>query len=385
MANNHSNPPLIAHVIFRLGTGGLENGLVNLINNLPEHKYRHAVICMTDYTQFRERIARKDVDIFCLNKKAGKDFPVYFRLWTLLMKIKPDILHTRNLSALEAQLPGYLAGIKCRIHGEHGRDVEDIDGTNIKHTLLRRFFRLFIQLYVPMSKDLETWLINQIKVNPAKISQIYNGVDVDKFKPLLSKPLNLLPENFQNQGLIIIGTVGRQEQIKDPVTLLQAYILWVKQHPQKAINTRLVMVGDGRLHALLHDMAQEAGISQQVWFAGDRSDVARLMQTFDIFVLPSMNEGISNTILEAMATGLPVIATRVGGNPELVSDRQSGYWVERQNPQAMAEAIDFYVDHPDVMRKHGEFSRTLAEERFSLQRMLEDYMRAYDQVLLTHG
>jgi glycosyltransferase involved in cell wall biosynthesis len=109
------------------------------------------------------------------------------------------------------------------------------------------------------------------------------------------------------------------------------------------------------------------------------------MQTFDIFVLPSISEGISNTILEAMASGLPVIATRVGGNSELVIDQQSGYLVDSQNPQAIADAIDHYVEHPETMRQHGEFGRQVCEQRFSLQRMLKDYMSVYDQVLNTHG
>jgi sugar transferase (PEP-CTERM/EpsH1 system associated) len=385
MQSTTARPPLIAHVIFRLGTGGLENGLVNLINNLPKEKYRHAIICMTDYTHFRDRIHRDDVDIYCLNKKEGKDLLVYYRLWKLLSKLKPDVIHTRNLSALEAQLPAYLAGIKRRIHGEHGRDVEDLDGTNFKHTQLRRFFRLFVHRYVPMSRDLETWLIRQIKVAPKKVTQIYNGVDMAKFAPTQNKPSSLLPANFQENDLIIIGTVGRQAPVKDPVTLLQAFILWAKAKPKLAEKTRLVMVGNGSLHQLLQQQAQESGLAHLIWLAGDRSDVAQLMQAFDIFVLPSISEGISNTILEAMASGLPVIATRVGGNPELVVDQQSGFLVDRQNPQALADAINHYVEHPGTIRQHGEFGRQVCEQRFSLQRMLSDYMSVYDQVLNNHG
>jgi len=374
-------PPLIAHVIFRLGTGGLENGLVNLLNNLPVDKYRHVVICMTDYTDFRDRLKRNDVEVYCLHKKEGKDFHVYVRLWRLLSQIKPDVLHTRNLSALEAQLPGYLVGIKCRIHGEHGRDIEDLDGNNFKHGLLRKFFRLLVQRYLPMSQDLEAWLKQTIGVTPNKISQIYNGVDMAKFQPVWPKPLELLPENFRNAELLRIGTVGRQAKVKNPITLLEAFIHLVKTYPETGVNARLILVGNGVLHQQLHDMAVQAGVENLVWLPGDRSDVAQLMQTFDIFVLPSLNEGISNTILEAMASGLPVIASRVGGNPELVVDRQSGLLVESQNPEALAEAIKYYLDHPDIAKQHGEFGRNLCQTRFSLQRMLQDYITVYDQVI----
>ena len=187
-----THKPLIAHVLFRLSTGGLENGLVNLINKLPNDKYRHAVICMTDYTDFRNRINNDTVQVYCLNKKPGQDLAVYVRLWRLLRHIKPDVLHTRNLSALEAQLPGLLAGVKCRIHGEHGRDIDDVDGTNWRYVMLRRLFRPLVQRYMPMSKDLEDWLIKQIKVPITKISQVYNGVDINRFNENDAKPLSLL-------------------------------------------------------------------------------------------------------------------------------------------------------------------------------------------------
>ena len=170
MTNLPQHKPLIAHVLFRLGTGGLENGVVNLINTMPTEKFRHAVICMTDYTHFRDRITNNDVQVYCLHKKPGQDFAVYVRLWKLLRKIKPDILHTRNLSALEAQLPAFFAGIKHRIHGEHGRDIDDVEGTNKRYVLLRQLFRPLIARYIPMSKDLESWLIKQIKVPARKIS-----------------------------------------------------------------------------------------------------------------------------------------------------------------------------------------------------------------------
>ena len=375
---NNNKKPLIAHVLFRLGTGGLENGVVNLINTTPDEKYRHVVICMTDYTDFRNRIKKDDVQVYCLNKKPGKDFAVYFRLWKLLREIKPDILHTRNLSALEAQLSGLLAGIKCRIHGEHGRDIDDVDGTNPRYVLLRRLFRPVIQRYIPMSKDLDTWLVKQIKVPKKKITQIYNGVDLSRFKISNDKPLNLLPPDFRSSDLMLIGTVGRLDPVKDQITLIQAFIHLVKTYPAVCNQIRLVIVGDGSLLPKLRELITEAGVDGLIWFAGERNDVAEIMQTMDLFVLPSINEGISNTILEAMATALPVIATDVGGNPELVINNQTGYLVPRQDPIAMAEVFKHYLDNPDLIAVHGKAGRARCESTFSLDRMIVDYMNVYD-------
>lgn len=377
----NNKKPLIAHVLFRLGTGGLENGVVNLINTMPDEKYRHVVICMTDYTDFRNRIKKDGVQVYCLNKKPGKDFAVYFRLWKLLREIQPDILHTRNLSALEAQLPGLLAGIKYRVHGEHGRDIDDVDGTNPRYVLLRRLFRPVIQRYIPMSKDLETWLVKQIKVPAKKISQLYSGVELSRFKISGDKPVNLLPPDFRSPGLILIGTVGRLDPVKDQITLVLAFIHLVKTHPAVRNKVRLVLVGAGLLQPKLRELSLEAGIDDLVWFAGERNDVADIMQTLDLFVLPSINEGISNTILEAMATALPVIATDVGGNPELVINNQTGYLVPKQDPVAMAQIFKHYLDKPDLLVCHGKAGRTRCESTFSLDRMVSDYMDVYDRLL----
>lgn len=377
----NNKKPLIAHVLFRLGTGGLENGVVNLINSMPDDKYRHAVICMTDYTDFRDRIKKDDVQVYCLNKKPGKDFAVYFRLWKLFRKIKPDILHTRNLSALEAQLPGLLAGIKHRIHGEHGRDIDDVDGTNPRYVLLRRLFQPIVQRYIPMSKDLETWLIKQIKVPANKITQIYNGVDISRFKLSDNKPVDLLPPNFRSPELMLIGTVGRLDPVKDQITLVQAFIHLVNTNPIVKNKVRLVLIGAGLLMPKLRELSLEADVDDLIWFAGERNDVADIMQALNLFVLPSINEGISNTILEAMATELPVIATDVGGNPELVIHNQTGYLVPKQNPTAMAEAFKYYLDNPDLLIGHGKAGRARCESTFSLNRMITDYMNVYDDLL----
>ncbi|MEQ1622216.1 MAG: TIGR03088 family PEP-CTERM/XrtA system glycosyltransferase [Methylococcales bacterium] len=376
-----ADTPLIAHVLFRLGTGGLENGVVNLINHLPADKYRHAVICMTDYTSFRERITRDDVDVYCLHKKPGKDLAVYLRLWRLLRKIKPDILHTRNLSALEAQLPGFLAGIKHRIHGEHGRDLDDVDGTNPRYVLLRKLFRPLVQRYIPMSKDLESWLRQQIQVPSYKISQLYNGVDLNRFKLSAEPPLELLPLEFRSPELTIIGTVGRQDPVKDQITLVEAFIHLVSTYPEVKDKVRLVLVGTGVLQEKLRTMVDAKDLNDSVWFAGERSDVAEIMRTLDIFVLPSINEGISNTILEAMATALPVIATDVGGNPELVINNETGLLIAKQNPVAMSQAIKYYLDHPELLTAHGNAARRRCESVFSLNRMLADYAQVYDQIM----
>jgi sugar transferase (PEP-CTERM/EpsH1 system associated) len=177
-------PPLVAHIIHRLDFGGLENGLVNLINAMPVERYRHAIVCLTDYSRFRERVRRPDVAVYALHKRPGKDFGLYGRLWRLLRRVRPDIVHTRNLAAVDCLVPAALAGVPHRVHGEHGRDVVDLDGRNWKYVWLRRLTRPLVDRYIPLSEDLEAWLHERIGVPPQRLRRIYNGVDSRRFHPV---------------------------------------------------------------------------------------------------------------------------------------------------------------------------------------------------------
>src|SRR5690242_17573044 len=116
-------PQLIAHVINRLDVGGLENGLVNLVNRMPADRYRHAIVCMTDYTDFRRRVQREDVEVHAIGKRPGKDLGAYGRLWRLMKSLRPSVIHTRNLGTVDAQWVAFCAGVPRRVHGEHGWDA----------------------------------------------------------------------------------------------------------------------------------------------------------------------------------------------------------------------------------------------------------------------
>ena len=136
--------PLVVHIIHRLAIGGLENGLVNLINHMPAERYRHAIVCMTQSTDFRLRIKSNAVAVHELHKQPGHDFGLYFRLWRLLRTLRPAVVHTRNIGTLECQCIALLAGVPARVHGEHGRDMNDIDGRNATYLRLRKIFRPLI-------------------------------------------------------------------------------------------------------------------------------------------------------------------------------------------------------------------------------------------------
>ncbi len=369
--------PLIAHVIYRLAVGGLENGLVNLINRTPQ--YRHAIVCMTDYTDFSRRIEHDAVSLHALHKREGHDLAVYWRLWRLLRALRPDILHTRNMSALEAQLPGWLAGVRGRMHGEHGRDVHDLDGSNRRYQRLRRLLRPLVQRYIPLSQDLERYLLERIDVPADKIAQIYNGVDTERFYPAAAR--ESLPWNGVTSDSVVFGTVGRMQAVKDQMTLVRAFIETSRCAPELRPRLRLVMIGDGPLRAEAEALLEAESARDLAWVPGERDDVPDLMRGMDVFVLPSKAEGISNTILEAMACGLPVVATRVGGNAELVEEGVTGYLVEAEQVSAMKEAMLRYAQDESLRREHGQAARTRVERQFSMSAMVGRYVSEYEDIL----
>ncbi len=373
---------VIAHVIYHFGMGGLENGLVNLINRLPEDKYRHVVICMTGHDHFKERL-NKPVDIYDMHKKPGKDLMVYIRLWKALRKIKPDIVHTRNLSALEAQLPALLAGVPIRIHGEHGRDVHDLDGNNKRYQQIRKLFSYIVDRYIPLSQDLKTYLTDKVGIKAHKITTICNGVDINKFQVYQKNNTDIAdaPEGFFNKGTIVIGTVGRLEQVKDQMNLLDAFILLLKQLEVQDKDIKLLLVGDGSQKTKLEQKIKTQQLQKKVWLAGARDEVPELMNSMSIFVLPSLAEGISNTILEAMACGLPVIATGVGGNSELVNHAQTGWIVPRSDPQAIKEKCLQYIQSSDMLELHSQMARQTIEEKFSINTMVNNYNSVYTTLI----
>jgi len=288
------------------------------------------------------------------------------------------VVHSRNLAALEVTIPAWLAGVPARIHGEHGRDVSDLDGSSRKYQLVRRLYRPFVSQYVALSQDLAGYLQHKVGVPSSSISQIYNGVDATKFSP--AQPRSQITGcPFGEPHHRLFGTVGRMQTVKDQLTLAKAFVEVLSVHPALRDSLRLVMIGDGPLRAQAMTVLEAGGVAELSWLPGERSDVADILRGLDCFVLPSLAEGVSNTILEAMASGLPVIATRVGGNAELMIEGESGLLVPSADVPAMAQAILHYAQHPELAHRAGEVGRAEVERRFSLDAMVATYQRLYDR------
>lgn len=374
-------PPLILHVIHHLYMGGMENGLVNLINNMPVANYRHAIACIEDYSDFRDRITRADVEVIALRRSKVGIWKLRREIFRLCRRLSPAIVHTRNMSGLDALLPARLAGIAHCVHSEHGWDVDNLDGGNWKPALLRRMHTPLVGHYITVSQDLQRYLVKQIGIRPSRITQIYNGVDTQRFHPAADAARGWLPAAFRNEHLVLIGTVGRIQAVKDQATLLKAFTMLLAQRPDLRQTTRLVIAGNGPLLDELKALAVSLKIDDVTWFPGALNNVPEVLRALDVYVLPSLNEGISNTILEAMASGLPVIATAVGGNVELVDDGVCGRLFEPRDADTLSRLLLEYAIDTPLRKAHSLAARKHAEARFSLASMLARYQQTYDEVL----
>ncbi|MCQ1549918.1 MAG: TIGR03088 family PEP-CTERM/XrtA system glycosyltransferase [Candidatus Accumulibacter phosphatis] len=371
--------PLILHVIHHLHTGGLENGLVNLINHLPESSYRHSVACVEDYSDFRLRVTRSDTQVIALQRSRIGVWRLRQRLFRLCRQLQPTIVHSRNQSGLDALLPARLAGVPHCIHGEHGWDVDDLNGERVKPALLRRMHSPLVDRYITVSRDLRNYLVQRVRISSRRITQIINGVDTVRFCPPITRSQQFLPEGFAGPNAMIIGTVGRLQAVKDQETLLRAFAQLVRSGGEVESRARLVIVGEGPLRDTLCSLADTLGVSARTWFPGNISNVAEILHTFDLFVLPSLAEGISNTLLEAMASGLPLIATATGGNLELVTEGVNGRLFMPGDIDALTRLLSQYLGEPSMLRTHGGNAREMAVRRFSLPVMLASYQAVYEE------
>ena len=359
----------VIHVLHSLAIGGTENGVVNLVQALSG-EFRHTLIAMTDGGPLAARLPA-GVAVQMLGKRPGNDVGALLRLAALLRRLAPGIVHSRNWGALDAVPAARLARVPVVIHGEHGREASDPHGLNPKRRRLRRVLGPLVDRFVAVSDDLRRWLVNGVGLAAPKVVTIHNGVDTGRFsgdgreagRAALGAP----------PGAVVVGTVGRLDPVKDQAGLLEAFAQAHPGHP----GAWLVVVGEGPCRTELMALAATLGIGPRVRFLGERTDVPLLLKGMDLFVLPSIAEGISNTILEAMATGLPVIATRVGGNPELVEDGITGALVPAQDRAALAGVLAAYLRDSGRRAAHGAAGRRRATGHFDLGRMATDYRQLY--------
>jgi len=270
--------------------------------------------------------------------------------------------------------------VPVRINGTHGRDASDPDGRNKKHNLLRRMMIPFYDCCYSNSADMMEWNRTVIGVPDSKNRLLPNGIDIAKYKPGTIDPMAL--SGFPS-GCFVIGTVGRVQDVKNHLGLIDAFLTLLKMFPDKRDQLRLAIVGDGPLMPALKEKISSAGIADLVWLPGARTDVAQILKMFSVFVLSSIAEGTPGSALEAMATALPVVGTRVGGIPEVIDENVTGTVVPPRDARMLAQAIARYVEEPGLAAQHGAAGLERVKKKYSMDAMLGGYLEMYDSLCST--
>jgi sugar transferase (PEP-CTERM/EpsH1 system associated) len=360
--------PRVVQVIPTLRTGGLENVVVRLVTHF-ESILSQGVVTPAKTGPLASRFPA-GVSIVAMGDRHRPDRFNALRMARVFRALRPDIVHTRNWTCIDAILGARLAGVPHVIHGEHGREAADPTGANRLRRRVRRALAPLVSQFVTVSRDLNRWLVEDVRVPARKVRTIYNGVDTDRFAPGDREAARRALDIPSGWG--VVGTVGRLDPVKDQAGLIRAFAVASAQRPSV-----LLIVGDGPLRAELDALGRGLGLDDRLRLLGDRQDVAQILRALDCFVLPSVGEGISNAILEAMATALPVVATRVGGNVELVEDGETGLLVEVGQPEGLVRALECYLGDSGIARKHGAAARVRVEREFGLARMLTGYGDLY--------
>ncbi len=370
----------IVHVVYSFAVGGLENVIVQLINRLPADRFEHVVLSLTTISDFKHRITQPGVRFIELHKPPGHGVALYPRIYRLLREIRPDVVHSCNLAALEIAPLSWLARVPLRIHAEHGWDAHDPKGQNPRYQSLRKLYKPFVSHYVAVSKDLDEYLAHAIGVPARRRSLIANGVDTQTFAPPPYGTAQAVPGcPFVPGKHWMIGTVGRLQTVKNQPLLARAFVRLIQQHPEAVERLRLVVVGEGPLRSEVEATLARAGLQHLAWLAGERTDVSAILPMLNCFVLPSQTEGSSCTLLEAMSCGLPVVATAVGGTPDLITSGQTGELVLPNDVALMEQAIWRYACKSELALNHGRAARQKALKNFEMNAMTQQYQALFER------
>jgi L-malate glycosyltransferase len=371
MMTSLTEPVRVMHLVYSLRPGGMEFGVVKLVNGLDRRRVKSS-ICSTKPATILKQLVAADVAQFELNRRDGNDPNLVLQLYRLFRREQPDIVHTHAWGTLiEGLVAARLARVPIVIHGEHGTLQLKRHQRWMQRAAWSRVDRV-----LSVSTRLAERMAAETSFTPERITTIRNGVDLGRFTSVDRLAAR------QSVGIatnaVVIGTVGRLVPVKDQASLLQAAAIL----RQRGLSPTVVLAGDGPLREQLLQQAESLGLAQSVRFLGHRADVETVLAALDVFVLSSVSEGLSNTILEAMAARLPVVATRVGGADELVLDGTSGLLVPSKSPQQLADALEQLLRDPVRRRAMGDAGRARVESSFDLNGMILQYEALYLNLVL---
>lgn len=368
--------PRILHVVDNLGAGGLQKNLLTLIEQTSE-RFSHSICCVRNRGGLVERFEAASAAVVDLDKAFGTDWSIPWRIAQHCRRIRPDIVHTRNWGAIDGVVGARMARVPVVIHSEHGWDTTNAPA--------RRRWVLWalstgIDAVVAVSDHLRRWLSEDVGIAPGKLRLVRNGVDTNRFRPREDRDRLRRERGYQREDRVV-AAVGRLDPVKNYPVLVAAF----EEVARLDAQARLLVVGTGPQRDSIEREIERRHLGSIVRFAGYCDDVEDWLAMADVFVHPSLSEGMTNAALEAMASGLPIVATRVGGLQEMVVDGVTGRLVSGGDVAALAAAMTSYCADAVARGKHGNAGRARVLAEFTLQAMISGYVTLYEGMLARRG
>jgi sugar transferase (PEP-CTERM/EpsH1 system associated) len=312
-----------------------------------------------------------------LNGKRGKSSFLVPHLVRVFERERPHVVHSRNWAAIEAIPAARLARVPAAIHSEHGRDLQDLGQSPWRRRSLRRLCYRWADRVFTVSQALKDYYVSDLGIPATRLEVIPNGVDAQRFRPDAAARKEMRGRLGIADRTVVVGTLGRLDPIKDHPTLFRA----AEKCIAEGLDIRVLVVGDGSARPVLErELNAIPTLLGRTAFTGEVINVADWLNAFDIYVLPSLAEGMSNTLLEAMAAGVPVVATRVGGNCEVIENGRSGLLFETQDVEALVIHLKGLVENGEWRQRLGIGGRERVEQYFSIQFMLNRYSNMYRDI-----
>ncbi len=358
----------VLHLCESSSTGGAESILISLVEHLDKSRYR-SMVCLLSDGWLRVQLEKRNVETVVIPQPRSFDVTWLLRIFRLLQDRKIHLMHSHEFATnVYASVLSSLTGVPV-VATAHGKNYY---GDKWRRRAAYRFVARKSTM-VAVSKDLKRFLTERIGIAPGNIRVVHNGIDLRQYSVNAANPA-IRAELGISAGQPVIGTVGNLFPVKGQTYLLKACKGVAGKFPAFV----LLIAGEGDQLDLLSKEASDLGIAGNVKFLGFRDDVPSLLQAMDVFVLPSLSEGLPLSILEALALQKPVVATNVGGVSEIVEDGVTAYLVPPRNPDALSEKILLLLRHPDMAADLGRAGLKRVEEAFSLKKMIHEYQLLYE-------
>jgi len=362
----------ILYFITDLDIGGAEQLLFLTLKNLNRQKYKPTVCCLYGGELVRE-IEKLDIEVIDLNTRSKFDLRSLFKLRNLFKKEKFDIVHTH---LFHANVVGRIVAYVCRVPIVISTLHYAFSYNGKFGIFLERFTSRLADRIIVVSNAVKKFCINEIGISEDRLQLIYNGIDIDIIKNSLSYSPTL-KEQMSLNNHFIIGCIGRFEEVKGHRYLLQAVAETMKNYSR----IKVLLVGSGSLKSNLKKMANELGISEATIFLDKRRDIVQILDSIDLYVMPSLQEGLSITLLEALAMGKPVIATAVGGNPEVIVDGESGLLIPAKDYRALSGAIISLLNNRQKAKQLGLKAMERVSKEFDIKKAVQKIESLYELII----